>query len=136
MNDRIKTNIMYQIRDMRSEYSEVSIFLASLDKNDKTINNIINYNDLILMQIKLLDSHYNDPIKFSKDIKFIKLYSQKILRAITDCSNDILTHLYINTLNGIIYCDEIENTYVDFISDDVLSKLNTYNEEDSVKVRI
>ena len=136
MTDRIKTNILYQIRDMRSEYSAINIFLSSLDFNDKTINNIRTCADIISMQISLLVSHYDDPIKFSKDIRFIRSYSQKILRAITDSDNDILTRMYINVLNGIIYCDEIENTYVDFISDDVLSKLNTYNVEDSVKVKV
>ena len=136
MLDRIKTNILYQIRDMRSEYSAINIFVSSLDFNDKTINNIRTYADLITMQIGLLDTHYDDPIKFSKDIRFIKLYSQKILRIITDSDNDLLTRMYINLLNGIIYCDEIEYTYVNHVSDEVLSKLNTYDDEDIVKVRI
>ena len=136
MTDRIKTNILYQIRDMRSEYSAINIFISSLDFNDKTINNIRTCADIISMQISLLGTHYDDPIKFSKDIRLIRSYSQKILRSITDSDNDLLTRMYINILNGIIYCDEIENTYLDNISDDVLSKLNTFNEEDSVKVRI
>ena len=129
MIDNVKTNIMYLIRDMRYEFASMNGFLSSyIEDNSQFIVIVRAYIELILKQINLLDSHYDNPEKFSNDIKCIKLYNGMINKFVSDNDNDILYAIYINSLNGSVYCDEIINTYVKTLSDESLSLLNQYNE--------
>ena len=135
MNNRIETNLLYLVKDLRSDYASVINQLTI--SNDNRLDIVNTYVELILKQIKNLDKDLKNPDKFIKDIKFINTYSNAIKNYIKSLNDDNLFGIYISILDGLVYCDDISSLYIDYISGDSLTRQEIYNEEiNSSKVRI
>ncbi len=125
MNNRIETNLLYLIKDLRSDYSFVSNYLSVI--NDNRLDIVNSYIDFILKQIDKLESDLKNPDKFTKDIKFINTYSKAIKNYINSLNDDSLFNIYVSILDGLVYCDEITSLYIDYITGDSLTRLNIEN---------
>ena len=125
MNNRIETNLLYLIKDLRSDYSFVSNYLSVI--NDNRLDIVNSYIDFILKQIDKLESDLKNPDKFTKDIKFINAYSKAIKNYINSLNDDSLFNIYVSILDGLVYCDEITSLYIDYITGDSLTRLNIEN---------
>lgn len=125
MNFKFQAVIMSLIRDMRLEYSSINNYLSNID--DDSINTIKIYVNAVMRQISKLEEDIYNPSRFSNDIKNIKLYTKSINKYINSNYKDKYYPIYIYSLNGIVYCDEITCTYVNNINDDILSNLNISN---------
>ena len=135
MNNRIETNLLYLVKDLRSDYASVINQLTI--SNDNRLDIVNTYVELILKQIKNLDKDLKNPDKFIKDIKFINTYSKSIKEYIKSLNDDSLLGIYISILDGLVYCDDIAALYIDYISGDSLTRQDIYNKEvNSSKVRI
>lgn len=135
MNNRIETNLLYLVKDLRSDYA--SIINQLTISNDNRLDIVNTYVELILKQIKNLDKDLKNPDKFIKDIKFINTYSKAIKNYIKSLNDDNLFGIYISILDGLVYCDDISSLYIDYISSDSLTRLNINNEElNNSKVQI
>ena len=134
MNNRIETNLLYLIKDLRSDYSFVSNYLSVI--NDNRLDIVNSYIDFILKQIDKLESDLKNPDKFTKDIKFINTYSKAIKNYINSLNDDSLFNIYVSILDGLVYCDEITSLYIDYITGDSLTRLNIENNINSnIKVK-
>ena len=135
MNNRIETNLLYLVKDLRSDYA--SIINQLTISNDNRLDIVNTYVELILKQIKNLDKDLKNPDKFIKDIKFINTYSKAIKNYIKSLNDDNLFGIYISILDGLVYCDDIASLYIDYISGDSLTRQDIYNKEvNSSKVKI
>ena len=135
MNNRIETNLLYLVKDLRSDYA--SIINQLTISNDNRLDIVNTYVELILKQIKNLDKDLKNPDKFIKDIKFINTYSNAIKNYIKSLKDDNLLGIYISILDGLVYCEDISSLYIDYISSDSLTRLNINNEElNNSKVQI
>ena len=134
MNNRFETSIKYLIRDMRMEFSNINTWLATNDNN--VLIFIKSYLNVIVNQIDLLSEDFYDPIRFIKNIGIIKSYSQAIYDYISSNYNDTYYSISINSLNGIVYCDEIANVYLNSLSTSTLENFNSLENNNNISARI